>query len=271
VQLCYTTKSHPSAVTKLPVQCSFVVQPSLIPLQSLYCQFSAALLHSQVSSQSSHYTVSSVQLFCKAKTHPTAFTIMPVHFSSVVQPSLIPKQSLYCHFSAARLYSQVSSHSSQYTPSSVKLSYTANSYPTAVTILPVKCSSIVQPSLIQQESLYCQFSAAILNSQVSFHNSYYTVSSVQLCCTAKYHPTAVTIPQIQCSSVVQPNLIPHQSLYRKLSAALLYSQVSSHSRQYTASSVQLFCTAKSHPTAVTMRQVKCSCVVQIRLIPQQTL
>jgi len=143
VLLCCTAKSHPTAVTILPVQCSSVVQPRLIPLQSLYCQFSAALLHSHVSSHSIHYTVCSVQLCCKAKNHTTAFTILPVHFSSVVQPSLIPKQSLYCQFSAARLYSQVSSHSNQYTPSSVQLGCTAKSHPTAVTILPVQCSSIV--------------------------------------------------------------------------------------------------------------------------------
>jgi len=196
LQLCCTAKSHPTAVTVLPIQGISFVQTSLNPLQSLYCQFSADLLHSHVSSHSSQYTVSSVQLCCKAKTHPTAFTLMPVHFSSVVQPSLIPKQSLACHFSAARLYSQVSSHSSQYTPSSVQLCCTAKSHPTAVIILPVQCSCIVQPRLIQQQSLYCLFSAAILYSQVSFHSSYYPVSSLQLCCTDKSYPTAVTIPHV---------------------------------------------------------------------------
>jgi len=289
VLLCCTAKSHPTAVTILPVQCISVVQPSLIPLLSLYCLFSSALLHSQVSSHSSHYTVSSVQLCCNVKTHPTAFTILPVYFSSVIQQSLIPQQSLYCQFSAAfvqpilvpqqsqycqfisaLLYSQVLSHSSHYSASSVQICCTDKSHPTAVTILTdqdrsfvqpslipqqslysVLCSYVVQPSLIPQQSLYCQFRAALLYNQVSSLSSQYTASSVQLCCTAKSYPTAVTILPVQCSSVVQPSLIPQQSLYCQFR--------------------QLSFTNKTHPTAVTIVAIPCSYVVQPSLIPQQSL
>jgi len=207
--------------------------------------------------------------------HPSAVTIRPVQCSSVVQPSLIPQQSLYCQFSSARLYSQDSSHSIHYAASSVQLCFTAKSYPTTVTILPVQCSSVVQPSLIPQHSLYRKFSAALLYSQVSSNSGHHTESSVQLCCTTKSHPSAVTILLVQCSSVVQPSLIPQHSLYCQFSAALLYSQDSSHSSvlycqfssarlysqdsshssHYTASSVQLCCTAKSHPTAVAILPV----------------
>jgi len=190
-------------------------------------------LYRQVSSHSSHYTASSVQLCCTVKSHPTAVTILLVQCSSVVQPSLIPQQSLYCQFSAALLYSQFSSHSSHYTASSVHLCCTAKSHPTPVTILSVQCSSVVQPILIPQQSLYCQFSAALLYKQFSSHSSQYTASSVLLCCTAKSHPTAVTIQPFHCSCIVQPSLLPQQSLYCKLSAALFYSQVSSHSSHYT--------------------------------------
>jgi len=180
VQICCTANTHPSAVTILPVQCSSVVQPSLIPQQSLFCLFRAALLYRKVSSHSSHCTVSSVQLCCTAKSHPTAVTKLPVQCSSVVQPILFQQQSLYCKLSAALLYSQVSSHSSHYTESSVQLSCTAKSHPTAFTILPVKFSSVFQARLIPQQSLYCQFSAALFFSQVSSHCSHYTASLVQL-------------------------------------------------------------------------------------------
>jgi len=252
VQLFCAAKSHPTAVSKLPVQCSSVVQPILFQQQSLYCKLSAALLYSQVSSHSSHYTESSVQLCCSAKSHPTAFTILPVKFSSVIQPRLIPQQLLYCQFSATLFYSQVSSHCSHYTASLVQICCTAKSQTSAVTTLPAQCSSVVQPSLIPLQSPYCQFSAALLYSQVSSHSNLYTASSVQLCYTSNSHPSAVTILPVQCSSLVQPSLIPLPSLYCQVSAALLYSQVSSHSSNYTASSVHLFCTAKSHPTAVTI-------------------
>jgi len=228
-------------------------------------------LYCQVSSHSSHYTASSVQLCCTAKSHPKAVTIRSVQCSSVVQSSLIPHQSLYCQFSAALLYNQVSSHSSHYSDSSVQLCCTAKSHPTAVTILPVQCSSVVQLSLIPQQSLYCQLSAALLYRQVSSYCSLYTASLVQLCCTDKSHPSAVTILPVPCMSVVLTSLIPLQSLYSKLSAALLYSQVSSHSSHYTASSVQLCCTAKSHPTAFTILPVQFTSVFQPRLIPQQLL
>jgi len=271
VQLNFTAKSHPTANTILPVQCISVVQTSLFPKQSLYVQFSAALLYSQVSSLSSHYTASSVQLCRTVKSYPTAVTILTVRCSSVVQPSLIPQQSLYCQFCAAMLYSQVSSHRSHYTASSGLLCCTTNSHPSTFTILPVLCSYVVQPILIPQQSLYCQFNAALLYSHVSTLSSHYTASSVQLCCTAKSHPTAVTVLPVQSFSVVQPSLIPQLSLYCQFSAALLYSQVSSLSSLYTASSVQLCCTTKSHPTAVTILPVKCSCVVQTSLIPQQSL
>ena len=151
-----------------------------------------------------------MQLCCTAKTHPTAVTLLPVQCSSIVQPSLIPQQTQYRKFSADLLYSLVPSHSSQYTASSEQLCCTAKSYPTEVNIPQVQCSSVVQPSLIPQQSPYCQFSAAFLYSQVSIHSSYYTASSVQLCCSPKSHPTAVTIPKVQCSSVVQTSLIPQQ-------------------------------------------------------------
>ena len=255
MQLCFTAKSHPTTVSIPQVQCSSVVQPSLIPQQSLYCQFSSALFCSLDSSQSSHYTASSVQLCCTAKSHPTAVNILPVFCSSVVQPCLIPQHSLYCQFSAALLYSQVSVHCSHYTACLVQLCCTAKSHPTAVTILSVQCSSVVQPSLIPKQSLYRKFSAALLYSQVSSHSIHYTASSFQLCYTTKSHPSAVTILPVPCSSVVQPSLIPLQSLYCQFSAALLYSQVSSHSSHYTSSSVQLCCTAKSHPAAVTILAV----------------
>ena len=160
------------------------------------------------------------------------------------------------------MYSQDSSHSSHYNASSVLLCCTTKSHPTAVTIPQAQCSSVVQLRLIPLQSLYCQFSAALLYSEVSSHSSHYTASSVQICCTAKSHPTAVKIPQVQCSSVVQPSLIPQKSIYRKISAALLYRLVSSHSSHHTASSVLLCCTDKSHPTAVTIQQVQCSSVVQ---------
>ena len=199
------------------MQCSSVVQTSLIPQQKLYRKFSATLLYRQVSSHSSHYTASSVQICCTAKSHPTAVTILPVQCGSFVQSSLIPQQSLYCHFRAALLYSRVSSLSSNCTASSVQLCCTTKYHPTAVTILPVRCSSVY--------------------SQVLSGSNHYTASSVQLCCTAKSHPTVVTILPVQCSSVVQPSLIPQQSLYRKLSAALLYRKFSSDSSHYTASSV----------------------------------
>jgi len=227
VQLCCTAKSQPTAVTILPVQCSSVVQPSPIPQQSLYRKLSAALLYSQVSSHSSHYTACSVQICCTVKSHPTAFTILPVQFSSVFQPRLIPQQSIYCQFSAVLFYSQFSSHCNHYTASLVQLCCTAKSQNSALTILPVQCSSVVQPSLIPLQSLYCQFSAALLFSQVSSHSSHHIVSSGQLSCTAKSHPTAISILPVQCSSVIQPSLIPQQSLYCQFSAALLYSQVSS--------------------------------------------
>jgi len=225
VQLCFTAKSHPTAVTILPVQSSSVVQSSLIPQQSLYCQFSAALLYSQVSSDSSHYTASSVQLCFTAKSNPIAVTIQPVQCSSVVQPSLIPQQALYSKLSAALLFSQVSSHSSHYTASSVLLCCTAKSHPTAFTILPVKFSSVFQARLIPQQSIYCQFSAALLYSQVLSHCSHYTARLVQLCCTDKSHPSAVTILPFPCTSVVQPSLIPLQSLFCQFSASLLYRPV----------------------------------------------
>jgi len=212
-----------------------------------------------------------VQLGCTVKSHPTAVTIPHVQCSSVVQQSLIQQQSLYRKFSAVRLYSQVSSHSSKYTASSVQLDCTAISHPTAVTIPQVQCSSVVQPSLIPQQSLNRKFSAALLYSQDSSQSIHYTVSSVQLCSTAKSHPTTVTILPVQCSSVVQPSLIPQQSLYRKLCAALLYSQDSSQSIHYKESSVQLCCTDKSHPTAFAILQVQFSSVVQPRLIPKQSL
>jgi len=173
-----------------------------MPQQSLFCQFSADLLYRQVSSNSSHYTDRSGQVCCTTKSQPTAVTIL----------------------------------------SSVQLCCTAKSQPTAFTILPVQGSPVVQPSLIPQQSIYCQFSAAFLYSQVLSHSSHYTASSVQLCCTAKSHPTAVTI-------------LPFQ-------AALLYKQNSSHSSHYSGSSVQLCCTAKSHPTAITKLPVQCSSVVQ---------
>ena len=150
-------------------------------------------MYSQVSLLSSHYTASSMQLCCTAKSHPTAVTILPVQCSSVVQPSPIPKQLLYGQFSAALLYSQVSSLSSHYTSSPVQLCCTAKSHPTAVIILIVQCSSVVQTSLIPLQSLYCQFSATLLYRQVSSLSSHYTARFVQLCCTAKSHPTAVTI------------------------------------------------------------------------------
>ena len=158
VQLCCTAKSHPTAVTILTDQFRSVVQ--------------------QVSSHSSHYSASSMQLGFTAKSHPTAFTIQPVQGSSVVQPSLIPLQSLYCQFSAALLYIQVLSHYCHYTASSVQLCCTAKSHPTAVTILAVQGSSVVQPILNPQQSLYCQFCAAMLYSQVSSHISHYTDGSV---------------------------------------------------------------------------------------------
>jgi len=235
VQLCCTAKSHPTAFTILPVQFSSVFQPRLFPQQSLYIQFSAALFYSQVSSHCSHYTAILVQLCCTARSETSAVTILPVQCSSVVKPSLIPLQTLYSQVSAALLYSQVSSHSNLYTASKVQLCYTTKSQPSAVTILPLQCSSVVQPSLIPLPSLYCHFRAAQLYSHVSSDSSHYTASAVQLCCTAKSQPTAVTILPVQCSSFVQPSLIPQQSLYLKLSAALLYSQVSSHSSHYIAS------------------------------------
>jgi len=221
VQLCCTAKSHPSAVTILPVQCSSVVQPILIPQQSLYSQFSASVLYSKITSHTSHYTVSSVQLCCTANSHPSAVTILPVQCSSVVQTILIPQQSIYCQFSAALLYSKVSSHSSHYTAISLQLYCTAKSPPTAVAILQVKCSSVLQPSLIPQQSLYRKISAALLYSQVSFHCSHYTASLVQLRFPAKTNTTAVTIQPVQCSTVAQPSLIPLQSLNCQFSAALL--------------------------------------------------
>jgi len=210
VQLCCTNKSHPTAVTIPQVQCSSVVQPSLIPQQSLYHKLSAAPLYNQVSSPRRHYTASSVQVCCTAKTHQTAVTILQVQCSSVVQTGFIPQQSLYRKLSAAMFYSQEFSQSSHYTASSVQLCYTAKTHPTAVTILPVQCSSVVQPSFIPQQSLYSKFSAALLYSQDSSHSSRYTASSVLLCCTAKSHPTAVTIPQVQVRSFVQPRLISEQ-------------------------------------------------------------
>jgi len=148
VQIGCTAKSHPTAVTILPVQCNFVVQPSLIPQQSLCGKLSAAVLYRQDSSQSTHYTARSVQLSCTAKTHPIAITIPPVQFRSVVQPFLIPQHSLYRMISAAHLNRKVSSHSIHYTASLVQLCCTAKSYPTAVALLPVQCSSVVQTSLI---------------------------------------------------------------------------------------------------------------------------
>ena len=125
----------------------------LIPQHTLYCQFSAALLYSQVLSHSSHNTASSVQLCCTTKSHPTAVTILTDQDRSVVQPSLIPQQSLYGQFCVAMLYSQVSTHSSHYTASSGQLSSTNKSHPSAVNILPVQCSFVVQPILIPQQSL----------------------------------------------------------------------------------------------------------------------
>jgi len=259
------------------------------PQQSLYRLFSAARFYSQVSSHSRHYSTSSVQLCCTAKFHPTAVTIPQVQCSSVVQTSLIPQQSLYRKFSVAMMYSQVSSHSSQYTTSSVQLRCTTKFHPPEDNILQVQCSSVVQPRLIPQQSLYCRvqfisvvqtgfiqqqslyrkLSAVMFYSQEFSHSIHYTASSVQLCYTAKTHPTAVTILPVQCSSVVQPSFIPQQSLYSKFSAALLYSQDSSHSSRYTASSVLLCCTAKSHPTAVTIPQVQVRSFVQPRLISEQ--
>jgi len=193
------------------------------------------MLYSQVTSHRSHYTASSGKLCCTTNSHPSAVTILPVQCSSVVQPSLIPQQSLYCQFRAALLYNQLSSHSSHYTASSVQLCCTEKSHPTAVTIMPVQCSSVVQPCLNPQQSRYCQFSAAMLYSQISSHSSHCTASSVLLCCTAKSHPTAVTILPVQCSCVVQPSLFPQQSLYYQFSAALLNNQVSTQSIHYTAS------------------------------------
>ena len=148
MQLCCTAKSHPTAVFILPVKCSFVVQTSLIPQQSLCGKLSAAVLYRQDSSHSSHYTARSVQLSCTAKSHPTTITILPVQFSSVVQPILITQNSLYRMISAAHLNRKVSSHSIHYTASLVQLCCTAKSYPTAVALLPVQCSSVVQTSLI---------------------------------------------------------------------------------------------------------------------------
>jgi len=136
-----------------------------------------------------------------------------VKCSCVVQTRLIPKHSLYRKISAAQLYSQDSSYSNHYTASSVQISCTAISHPTAFTIPHDLCSSFEQESLIPQHSLYCQFSAALLYSQVLPHSSRSTASSVQLCCTDKSYPIAVTILAVQCSSVVQPSLIPQQSLY----------------------------------------------------------
>ena len=162
MQLCCTTKSYPTAVTILPVQCSSVVQPSLIPQQSLYRKFSAAVLFSQISSRISHSPASSVQIGCTAKSHPTAVTILPVQCNFVVQPSLIPQQSLCGKLSAAVLYRQDSSHRSLYTASSVQLCCRAKSYPTAFTVMPVQFSSVVQPILIPLHSLYRMFSAALL-------------------------------------------------------------------------------------------------------------
>jgi len=150
-------------------------------------------LYREDSSHSSHYTTRSVQLRCIAKSYPTAITILIFQFSSVVQTILIPQNSLYRMFSAALLYRKVSSHSIHYNASLVQLCCTAKSYLTAVTILRVQCSSVVQPSLIPQQSLYCQFSAALLYSQVSSHTSHYTDRSGQVCCTTKSHTTAVTI------------------------------------------------------------------------------
>ena len=228
-------------------------------------------MYRQDSSHSSHYTARSVQLRCTAKSHPTAITILPFEFSSVVQPILIPQNSLYRMFSADLFYSKVSSHSIHYTASLVQLCCTDKSYPTAFTILPVQCSSVVQPSLIPQQSIYCQFRAALLYIQFSSHSSHYTDRSEQVCCTTKSHPTAVTILPVLCSYVVQTSLIPQQSLYCQFMADTLYIQVSSLSSHYTASSVQLCCTAKSFPTAVTKLPVLCSSLVQPRLIQQQSL
>jgi len=186
VEFFCSAKSHPTEITIPQVQCSSVVQPSLIPQKSIYRKLSAALMYSQVSSHSSHYTASSVQLSCTAKSHSTAVTIPQVHCSSVVQPNLIPKQSLYRKFSAALLYRQVSSYSGNYTASSVQLSCKAMSHLTADTILPVQCSTVLQPSLFPQQSLCGKFSAAVLDRQDLYHSSHYTVSSVQLCCTANF-------------------------------------------------------------------------------------
>jgi len=149
-------------------------------------------LYSQVSSHSSHYTASSVQLYCLAKSHPTAITILTVQCSYLVQPSLIPQQLLSRKISAAPLYSQVSTHISYYSAS------------------------------------------AVLYRQVTSQSSNYTASTVQHCCTAKSHTTAVTILQVQCSFVVRSSLIPQQSVCGKLSAAVLYRQDSSQSSHYTA-------------------------------------
>jgi len=175
------------------VKCSCVVQTRLIPKQSLYRKINAAQLYSQVSSYSNHYTASSVQLSCTAISHHTEFTIPHVQ----------------CSF----LHSKVSSHSIHYTASLVQLCFTAKSYPSAVTILPIHCRSVVQPSLIPHQSLYCQFSASLLYSQVSSHSSHYTDRSGQVCCSTKSQPTAVTILTVLCSYVVQPSLIPQQTLY----------------------------------------------------------
>ena len=165
-------------------------------------------MYSIVSSHSSHYSASSVQFVSTAKFRPTAVTILPVQFTSVFQPILIPQKSLYCQFSAALFYSQVSSHRLHYTASLVQLCCTAKSQTSAVTILPVQCSSVVQPSLIPLQSLYCQVRAALLYSQVSSQSSHHIVSSVQLSCTAKYHPKVISILPVQCSSIIQPSLIP---------------------------------------------------------------
>jgi len=186
VQFCCTAKSHPTEITIPQAQCSFVVQPSLIPQKSIYRKISAALLYRLVSSHSSHHTASSVLLCCTDKSHPTAVTIQQVQCSSVVQPSLIPQHSLYYQFRSALFSRQDSSHSIHYTTSSVQLCCTDKPHPTAITILPVL---------------------------------------VQLCCTDKSHPSEVTILPVSCSSVVQPSLIPLQSLFCQFSAALLYRPV----------------------------------------------
>jgi len=151
-------------------------------------------LNRKVSSHCCHYTASLVKLCCTAKSHPTAVTILSVQCSSVVKLRLIPQHSLYCQFISALLYNQVSSLSSHFTAISLQLGCIAKTHPTAVNIHQVQCSSVLHPSLIPQQSLYCQFSAALFSSQVSSNSSHYTARSVQLSGTAKFHSTAVTIP-----------------------------------------------------------------------------